>query len=62
MTPALAIKAEAVSRLNDAFNARLLAHRAKPRSDFFFRLYVARADALMRAARILETEAQEMNS
>lgn len=60
MTPTLAAKAEAVSRLNDAFTARLLAHRAKPQSEFMARVYTARADALMKAARALENAAQEI--
>lgn len=60
MTPALATKAEAVSRLNDAFTARLLAHRAKPRSEFMARVYTARADALTKAARELETDGKEI--
>lgn len=59
MTPALAARSEAVTRLNDAFTARLLAHRAKPRSDFMASLYTARADDLTKAARELETAAQE---
>jgi hypothetical protein len=53
-------KAEAISLLNDAFNARLLAHRARPRSEFMAGLYTARADDLMKAARALETAAQEI--
>lgn len=62
MTPLYCIantKAEAVSRLNDAFTARLLAHRVKPRSEFMARVYTARADALMKAARALETAMTE---
>lgn len=57
--PALAAKSEAVASLNDAFTARLLAHRAKSRSGFMASLYTARADDLTKAARALETEAQE---
>lgn len=52
-------KSEAVASLNDAFTARLLAHRAKPRSAFMASLYTARADDLTKAARALETAAQE---
>lgn len=59
MTPALAAKSEAVTRLNDAFTARLLAHRAKPRSAFLASLYTARADDLTKAARELETDGKE---
>lgn len=58
--PALAKTAEAVSLLNDSFTARLMAHRSKPRSEFMASLYTARADALMRDVRALETAAQEL--
>jgi hypothetical protein len=59
MTAAPATKAEAVARLNDAFTARLLAHRAKPRSEFMASLYTARANDLTKAARALEAAMTE---
>ncbi len=49
----------AVALLNSAFDERLKGHRAKPRSEAEAHFHTARADALTRAARQIETAEQE---
>lgn len=62
MTPLYCIantKAEAVRLTNEAFEVRLKGHRAKAVSPALAQFHTARADALMKAARALETAMRE---
>ena len=62
MTPLYCIantKAEAVRLTNEAFEVRLKGHRAKPVSAEIAQFHMTHADALMKAARALETAMRE---
>lgn len=60
--PTRAVTAESVKLLNEAFDARLKAHQAKRSARALeAHIFTSRADALMRAARTLETAAMEMS-
>ena len=62
MTPLYCIfntKADAVRLLNASFEARLMARKARASSPAEAEFYALRADALMKAARALETAMRE---
>lgn len=59
--PNRTVTAESIRLLNESFDARLKANKAKPRSAIECHIHTQRADALMRAARALEAAAQEIN-
>ncbi|UQS95263.1 hypothetical protein Pam5_47 [Pseudanabaena phage Pam5] len=62
MTPLYCIantKADWVRYVNEAFECRLKAHQSKRRSALECHFHAMRADALMKAARALETAMRE---
>ena len=62
MTPLYCIantSAEVTRLTNEAFECRLKAHQSKPRSALECHFHTMRADALMKAARALETAMRE---